>query len=227
LARDSLAFVRASDRHRYESDPAASLEFINLAFARAWWRHFAQLFLAPLGPTRIGADVLHRHADLPADSTARLERQMHELLVRGSRDQPLLLETMVVLIRKWLFPVGAIAGARNPPPEWLLGVVRDLQNPELIGKSLSFWQHRSGRSPEHLARSCRRFFGESLTGLINLARVELIKSQMRRGVGKIAMLALDAGYHNLGYFYRVFRRLEGCPPRVWMRTQSRAATVPR
>jgi YesN/AraC family two-component response regulator len=54
-----------------------------------------------------------------------------------------------------------------------------------------------------------------------------VKAQLRRGEDKIAGLAIDAGYQNLGYFYRVFRRLEGCAPREWLKRYGGAATVPR
>lgn len=227
LARGSFAFVRASDRHYYEADPATLLEFINLAFAPAWWRHFSQLFAPPLETVSTGAGAFLRQADLSSDGAARLEDRLHVLLARSTQDRPLLAETMVALMREWTSPAGMISVAQHPPPEWLTRVVRDMQNPELIAKPLAYWQSRSGRSPEHLARSCRRFFGKSLTGLLNHARVEWVKSQLRRGDGKIVALAFDAGYQNLGYFYRVFRRLEGCAPRAWLKIQARAATVPR
>jgi AraC family cel operon transcriptional repressor len=227
LTRGSFAFVRASDRHYYEADPATLLEFINLAFAPAWWRHFSQLFVPPSERAGTYAGAFFRPADLSSSAAARLEDQLHVLLARGTHDGLLLAETMIALMREWLSPAGMIAVAQHPPPEWLATVVRDMQNPELIAKPLSYWQSRSGRSPEHLARSCRRFFGESLTGLLNHTRVEWVKSQLRQGDGKIIALAFDAGYQNLSYFYRVFRHLEGCAPRAWLKIQARAATVPR
>jgi YesN/AraC family two-component response regulator len=67
----------------------------------------------------------------------------------------------------------------------------------------------------------------SLSDLLNRARVEWVKVQLRRGEEKIVKLALDAGYRNIGYFYRVFRELEGCPPREWQKRHGGAATVPR
>lgn len=227
LERGSFAFVRARDRHCYGADPAASLEFINLAFAPAWWKNFSQMFVPPLEFGRGRAGALPRSTNLSASAAAHLEDRLHALLARSADDPSLLIETMVAMVREWFSQAGAIASAQEAPPEWLARVVRDMRNPDLVAKPLAYWQSRSGRSPEHLARSCRRFFGESLTGLLNRARVEWIKSQMRHGHSKVATLALDAGYQNLGYCYRVFRRLEGCAPRAWLKIQARAATVPR
>lgn len=225
LARGSFAFVRAPDRHRYTADPGVPLEFVNLALAPAWWRRFASLFSPPLAPGRARSGS-PRQIAFAEDATARIEERLHALLTRSAHDRSLLMETMVALVREWVSPVGPITPARHAPPEWLASVVRDMQRPELIAKPLAHWQARSGRSAEHLARSCRRFFGESLSGLLNRARVEWIKTQLRRGDSKIATLALDAGYQNLGYFYRVFRRLEGRTPGAWLKSQTRAATVP-
>jgi AraC family cel operon transcriptional repressor len=225
LARGSCAFVRAPDRHCYEAGPNDPLEFINLALAPGWWRRFASLFTPALHPGH-AASGWPRQAELAEDATARVEERLHALLARSAQDGLSLMETMVALAREWSPAASAIPPPRQAPPEWLAAVVRDMQRTELIARPLAFWQARSGRSPEHLARSCRRFFGESLTGLLNRARVEWIKSRLRRDDGKIAALALDAGYQNLGYFYRVFRRLEGRAPGAWLKSQPRAATVP-
>jgi AraC family cel operon transcriptional repressor len=227
LVRGSFALVRARERHCYEADPATPLEFINLAFAPAWWRHFAQLFAPPLEPVSGNARRVHRQTNFPSAAARRLEERLLLLLARSRHDQALLAETTAALLRDWLSPAGAREGAPEPAPEWLAAVVEEMEDSATVAKPLAYWQRRSGRSPEHLARCCRRYLGQSLTGLLNRARVQWIKTQMQRGDAKITALAFDAGYQNLGYFYRVFRRLEGCTPRQWMKNQGRAATVPR
>jgi AraC family cel operon transcriptional repressor len=227
LERGSFAFVRARERHCYEASGEGPLEFVNLALAPAWWRHFSQLFSPPLEPPSNGRSRLRRPSGFPADAVKRIEERLHTLLACSKHEPSLLAGTMMALAREWLPPAAAAKGATKPVPEWLATVVRDMENPQLVAKPLAYWQHRSGRSPEHLARSCRRFFGRSLTGLLNRARVEWIKSQLRRGDAKIALLALDAGYQNLGYFYRVFRQLEGNTPGAWAKNQGESATVPR
>jgi AraC family cel operon transcriptional repressor len=226
LRAGSFGVVPAGDRHSYEACPEGALEFINLAFAPSWWRHFTQLFSPPLRPVS-GRGRFRRQVDFPAEITKRLEERLHVLLARSQHDHSLLAEAMVALTREWGTPSGGAGGATPPVPSWLAAVIRDMENPQLVAQPLDYWQKRSGRSPEHLARSCRRFFGQPLTGLLNRARVEWIKSELRRDNGKIATLALDAGYQNLGYFYRVFRQIEGCTPGAWIKLQGRAATVPR
>jgi AraC family cel operon transcriptional repressor len=227
LVRGSFALVRARERHCYEAGPAAPLEFINLAFAPAWWRHFAQLFVPPLEPASGAASRARGQTNFPSAAAKRLEERLHVLLARSRFDQALLTEATAAVLREWLSPAGTTEGAEESPPEWLAAVVEEMENSGTVAKPLAYWQRRSGRSPEHLARCCRRYLGQSLTGLLNRARVEWIKAQLQRGDAKITTLAFDAGYQNLGYFHRVFRRLEGCTPRQWLKHQGRAATVPR
>jgi YesN/AraC family two-component response regulator len=69
--------------------------------------------------------------------------------------------------------------------------------------------------------------GVPLSEVLNRARVAWVKDRLRHGEDKIAVLALEAGYQNLGYFYRVFRRLEGCAPRAWLAKHGGPAVVPR
>jgi AraC family cel operon transcriptional repressor len=226
LARGSFVFVRAADCHYYEAVAAEAFEFVNLALAPEWWRHFRCLFAPPFEPE----GTVARAMTLAVEATAHVQSRLNALVERGGHDQALLVETMVVLAREWLaptMPVALTSGAQKSPPEWLARVVRDMQNPSLLTNPLVYWQKLSGRSAEHLARSCRRYFDLPLTELLNRVRIEWVKAQLRRGEDKIAGLAIDAGYQNLGYFYRVFRRLEGCAPRQWLKRRGGAATVPR
>ena len=112
-------------------------------------------------------------------------------------------------------------------PDWLAKWRAELATGANIGAPLSYWQKRSGRSPEHLARTCRRVYGLVPTELISRARVAWVQDCLRHGEEKVAALALEAGFQNLGYFYRTFRRIAGATPRAWRRDQARDAAVPR
>lgn len=228
LARGSFAFVRATDEHCYVAGAEDGLEFVNVALAPAWWNSFRTLFAPPLFPTTNVTTKTERVLD--AATTTRLAVQLHALLERGAVDQALLVETATALARASLGPaLPAAPGADRavPLPEWLARVARDMRDPALVARPLAFWQRHSGRSAEHLARSCRRFLGMPLSELLNHARIEWVKIQLSRGEDKITRIAFEAGYQNLGYFYRVFRRLEKCTPRQWLQRHGGAATVPR
>jgi AraC-like DNA-binding protein len=167
------------------------------------------------------------HVELDVVEANRCSGLMHDLLERRAREPWLLAEVMAAITGLLVRPHPISAMAPSGAPEWLGHLMRDLQDPDRVAQPIGFWQRRSGVSPEHFSRTCRRFLGEPPTVLLNRARVELVKVRMRQGEDKVAAFALDAGFQNLGFFYRCFRRFAGCTPREWLARHAAGATVPR
>lgn len=222
LGRGALAWVDAKGRHHYEGGEREPLVFINLALAPQWWRRAAALWPAGLGRRLRGTAGGQMLTETEA---ARCERALLGLMTDAVEPELALTTTVAVLLRTLLVP--APGSPAIPPPDWLAAWVAGLQEPGGAVESLGVLQQRSGRSAEHLARSCRRFYGVVPTELINRARVEQVQAALRRDEGKITALALEAGFQNLGYFYRVFRRLVGMTPGAWLAEQGADAAVPR
>ena len=225
LSCGALVFVRAADRHSFEAGETG-LRFVNLAVSPRWWRKFSRLFTPMFAPARATDGSKPAQVALSERSANRLEHEFGNLIERGARDPTSLPATMCLLAHEWLAP-DRLERCVQPVPEWLERVVRAMDDPEMVSKPLAYWHAMSGRSPEHLARSCRRYYGRPLSALLSRARIEWVKGQLRRGDEKVAGLAMDAGFQNLGYFYRAFRQQEGCPPRAWFRRHASGATVPR
>lgn len=222
LAVGDLVFVQASDRHWFTAGENLPLRFINLALAPSWWRVFAKL----------PGVALERHQPRArlTDATFVQARSSLEAMLAGDVTDPLaLVATVSGLLRGLHTPTAAPGSAqpRRQAPEWLQRVAQDMQGAGLLDRPIAFWQKRCGRSPEHFARACRNCFGVPPTELLNRSRIQRVKARLRGGEDKIAAIALECGYNNLGYFYRVFRRLEGVSPRAWIRSQGDTATVPR
>lgn len=223
LKPGTLVFVPASDRHRYRT-AAQAMRFHNLAFAPDWWRAFSQL----VGEPRPTASLRRLPPAQQADATALLDG----LLATDAPSVAHLLATAAGLWRllaEGALPAGVLPDHRAlvVPPEWLARLVADWRDPELLREPIAFWQKRSGRSPEHFARTCRRYFGAPPTELLNRARIERVKALLRAGESKVLHATLEAGFQNLGFFYRVFRRLEKCSPREWLARQNTVSAVPR
>jgi AraC family cel operon transcriptional repressor len=230
LERGCLVFVRFVDGHFSRPELDESLEVINLALNPAWWDHFEQLFNPPIAFKAVGSGVPAGHRRVNEDVAARIEHGLRGLLEHGGKDPSALTRNVIEMVHELQRPepiAAAGTGSAVKVPMWLTRMVRDLDNPQLLSRPLPFWQKRSGRSPEHLARTCKRIYGHSPTELLLRARVRYVKSKLRYEEDKIAFLALESGFENLGYFYRVFRRLEGCTPKTWLQRESQNPVVPR
>ena len=95
---------------------------------------------------------------------------------------------------------------------------------EEIAEPIQYWQKKSGRSPEHLARSCRAFYLCTPTDLLNQRRIDRAKILLRSTDEKVISIAFACGFGNLANFYRNFSARAGMLPTTW-RHQA-AATVP-
>lgn len=204
-----LVFVRPEDAHRFATADGG-LTFVNVAAPTPWIRNLAAVVELPPGWQDAGEP--RGHVMLSGAPQSELHRLIFRLLEASAEP-----ETPVLV---WSHAARAAVPApdvANLPPAWLVALHRDLQRPDWMGEPITFWQRRSGRSPEHLARSCRRYYGVPLNELINRARVARVQYLLQTTDEKVTTLAFAAGYNNLAHFYRVFERLAGQTPQAWRR----------
>lgn len=227
LATGSLTFVSAEDVHSYRSATQHRLQFINLAVARDWWASFQRLLPAGLSLPAAAAGDPPGHVRLDPAAARTCGERLHDLLEHGAGEPTLLASVVATLTGHLLQPERQVSLAPAGAPQWLDKLLREFQDPELVTRPIAFWQKRAGVSAEHLARTCRRYLGEPPTVLLNRARIELIATRLREGEDKVAGLAYDAGFQNLGYFYRTFRRFKGCTPREWQASHVAGVAGPK
>jgi AraC-like DNA-binding protein len=221
LAPGHLVWVEATDTHWFATE-GAPLEFANLAVDPAWWRAYAAL----TRPRLRSRTFPRLPVALRSEARARLESNLPLLLGEdGERGERLL--SWVAQAVEALAPApapagGAVAGA---PPAWLAALLDDLARGAHLAEPIGWWQRRSGRSKEHLARACRRYCGASLTELLQRARLARAQRLLAQDEAKVTAVAFEAGFGHLGHFHTLFKRATGLTPRAWQRRH--AATVPR
>jgi AraC family cel operon transcriptional repressor len=229
LAPGDLVWVAAADAHGYRDGGRRPLEFLNLALDPAWWRRFC----AVAGDGRDLLPALRGGGPVPRSAAVaeprRLERELRGLMAGGAPGGAALVAVVARLVAATgrtgpAAPAETPAG--RPPPAWLARLRAELAAPGAALRPLAHWQRRSGRSPEHFARACRQHFGTTPTELVRRARIERAQALLLAPDAKVAAVALESGFENLGYFYRTFRRLAGCTPGAWLARHA-AAAVPR
>lgn len=74
-------------------------------------------------------------------------------------------------------------------------------------------------SPAYLSHLFRTATGRHLTEYIHRRRVEMAEQLIRRGGLALKEVAWACGFRNAAYFSRVFRRLNGRPPRLYRQSR--------
>lgn len=216
LQPGDLVLLQPQDRHCFSTALDETLAFINVAVSAGWWQslHMAlgwQAWLPGRQSTRL--------------TTAETQGLGAELGALASGAQPLALLQAWARVRDYLMRGTSPAAERIPA--WLEALRLDMARmPEALTEPIAFWQARSARSPEHLARSCRRHYGITFSELLNRARVERARQLLRTSDAKVIAIALDCGFGNMAHFHRVFLRLTGMTPQQWRLAGMAAVPLP-
>ncbi|REE91313.1 AraC-like protein [Paenibacillus taihuensis] len=86
----------------------------------------------------------------------------------------------------------------------------DQAEPDIDGVARSY-----GMTPKYARTLFKQATGLSLTRYLATLRMERAKELLRRGGLSIAEIAAQCGYDDLHYFSRLFKKLEGMPPRAY------------
>lgn len=217
LRPGDLVLIRPPDRHGFRA-PAVrqgdtAFVMVNVAFRNATLLHLRKRYYA--GRTeafpwrgaelparfRMGADDLRRLAD----AAERLARGPQSRL----RLEHFLLEVLESIERT------APVGSEQPSelPDWLRGALAVFAQPKHLSGGVRELARLAGRGPEHINRVIRRGLGQTSTDLVNRLRLDYAARELAMSGKPIVDIALDAGFDNLSYFYRLFQRRFGHTPR--------------
>lgn len=97
-------------------------------------------------------------------------------------------------------------------PEWLHWLSLEMLKKENFTEGLSAMYRLSGKSVEHLSRTCRKYLGKSPSQLINDIRLEYAVTKLLSSHEKVIHICEDAGFDSLSHFYHIFKDVYGTSP---------------
>ncbi len=219
LTKGTVVFIRPDDTHAY-FEPTVDFEIINMLIPA----DAITALVAYLGPS-FGSERL---LDPELPPLERLSINQHaavvseiEKLVLCRRIHPAAAEGLfrITLVRllSSCFPVASEHGPANAPL-WLRWLALEMMKKENFTEGVSAMQRLSGRSSEHLARSCRRFLGKSPTELVNELRLAYAAHAIITDDEPIIGICTDAGFDSLSHFYHLFKKAYGVAPTDYRRS---------
>lgn len=222
LRPGDLVWVRARDAHAFAvRRTGGSFEFVNITFRAELWETLKR------------AHFPHRNT---FDHIAQVERRTHRL----SREQ---LQRLTVLAEDLhaghmdelavsSFLLSAISMLTPRPttkkdcvPDWLRFAHEQVaEHPNFTGGPAALVR-LAGRSPEHVARACRRYYQQRPIDIINTARMTHAALLLRRSSQPVVDIAMECGVENLGHFYKLFHRRHGMSPGAYRRQQQESVAA--
>lgn len=213
-----LVFVRPSDTHAFRADRTRGCQIINVMFRMETAAHLVARYadtvagrffdargplpeVHPLGPARFARAVNVAEQLQTADrSLARIE------------------EYLLVLINR---VAHITSGVTATTPRWFAEACNAAQSPEVFRLGAAGLVAASGRSQEHVCRTCKTVTGFTPSEYVNRIRVEHAARLLRSTEDPVDDVIAQAGFENISYFYRLFRAQIGMTPRAYRLANSR------
>ncbi|MCU6708602.1 helix-turn-helix domain-containing protein [Paenibacillus sp. J5C_2022] len=214
LQEGTLVFMRPQDIHYYEKVPGSDFRLINLSFyEHTVMELFSYLgeafpqdaFLSAPYPTTI---------QLSPRDKQELQRRLEKLYRIPQQDKgPFRTELRALLAEVYCnYMMQAIVIKHDDRPEWFLQLCKDILYPANFHEGVPAMLRLSGKSHAHLCRLFKQW--EQLTPLQYLNRIKLqyAENLLLHSDWSILDIALEAGFSNLGHFYKCFKALYGTTP---------------
>jgi AraC family cel operon transcriptional repressor len=209
LSPGDMVFIRPADRHQLLTADSEGFEMVNIAF-----------------PAVVLTDLLSRHAEvralhsLKAANPKTLKLSPHQIrslseevrkLASGPANR-MAIERLLLGIYL-LTTTPAMSPSLEALPDWLARACQEIDRPENFVEGVPAFTRLCGRSPEHVARSCRSALGKSPTDIVNAAKLNFAARELRIGTKTIIEISLESGFNNLAHFYELFKASQGETPR--------------
>jgi len=216
LRPGQLILIRPSDCHGFRLAGRTTFTIVNIAFATAVLEELRSRYFQKRHWPWEGGDLPATY-DLAPSQIERLRAGAEQLSIGNAGRLELdcfLLNMLQMLTRS------TASTEAGPLPDWLNQALIEFAQPPHLSAGVRGLAELADRSPEHVSRTIRRCFGHTATQYVNDLRLQYAARQLRMTSDPILQIAGDAGFENVGYFYRRFKqRFETTPRRFRLREQ--------
>jgi AraC-like DNA-binding protein len=238
VARGDLVLINTDISHSFEPLPESSdsVRVYNCTFVPGFFdfsllnsRGFADVTRHFLFHSFLGRDVSgHSRASLDEASIPRVEalfeNMLREYVAREDGWIEMVRAGTIELLIHYLRALrrGGLGEARpdDGKDRWFREAVDYIERNYSRTIRLEDLSMMAFLSPTYFCARFREYTGSTFTGFVQRTRIEAAARLLRTTDRKVADVAEEVGYRDLRNFNRLFRRLLGCSPSEFRRTQS-------
>lgn len=203
LHKNTLVFIRPDDAHYFSiSDKGA---FVNIVFDSQIFHAADKIFSIKDYSPRIldpqdAANIINELKTL-----SRLMCEKSELSVRLKR---LVVDTLSLF---------AQSRQSSELPRWLNDLLIEIGKDENFTKGLDFLYNLSGKTPEHMTRTFKKYLNRTPTKYLNILKLNLAKNLLLTSNDSVTDICFSSGFNDTSYFFVQFKKHYLCSPGEYRR----------
>lgn len=201
-------FVCKQDNHMLSGDENS--EVLNIAFSDSLFLRIQALF---------DARLLTRKVQLEQNDIDYMLRNIRQLTASpDAKFAEIILKSLLVnLIGVFIH---TSPNYSNNYPMWFQDFLNKLTNVDIFTSDINSIQALTDKSPEHLSRTFRQYRNTTLTHYLLDLKLNYAMRLLITTTHPILDICFEAGFANLGYFYRCFKSKYGIPPQKYRKLYS-------
>lgn len=219
-----FCLIRPHDYHWYEPS-THNFQLINVIVPPATINALFAYLGNGFEPSRLLDTPMPPSTQMSMQEFQSVQNEFKQLMLYksllGKKADALFHITILNLITRQ-FPM-TLAHTHTNVPFWLQWLLLEMQKKENYVEGLSAMWRIVDKSPEHICRSCRKYFHQSPTQLINAIRLREAAIMLQDEEKNIIDICHETGFNNLSNFYHLFKKEFGCSPKRYRENPSKVA----
>jgi AraC family cel operon transcriptional repressor len=215
IAAGFLCFVRPRDIHYYDA-LSDNFRIINIIIPESIVSTLFGFLGAGYERDRLLAPPLPPFVNLDFSELTALIRELEQLIlykkIMKTASDTAYRITIFNIMTKY-FALNRLDTTSGQIPQWLRWLSLEMLKKEHFKKGLPALYKLSGKSPEHLSRSCKKHLNKTPSKLVNDIRLEHSAKLLTTTNIPIVEISADCGFESLSYFYHRFKEHYGLSPR--------------
>jgi len=202
-----LCFIRPADIHYYD-DFSDNFRIINIIVPENIIKTLFDFLGEGFEKARLLDASSPPSITLNYDDYNSLIHELEQLIIykkimKGKSDTAYHITLFNIMTKH--FPPKPLAKVSGMIPQWLRWLSLEMLKKENFTKGLPALYWLSGKSPEHLSRTCRKYLHKTPSKLVNDIRLEYAAKMLVSTDKPIIEICEDSGFDSLSYFYHRFK----------------------
>ena len=224
LEKGHLVFIRDFDVHR-QIPSQNRYKWVNVNFSKDTFKSILQFLDYPDLENMLLSPKQPPFLKLSEDQTDRCIKKfsvMNNVSKKNNYFFKLEVRKQLLFILSTLY---IQSDKRYFLPEWLDSLCTKMREFENFSVGTSRMFELNTRSKSHLIKSMKQYFNATVSDFVNEQRLNYATDQLINTNRPVIDIALDCGFNNVNYFYRLFKRKHGDSPNSYRKKFSLIANL--